>query len=716
MPITLVSVAATAVLSLSPQENAPPGLEAWPPEQREAQLALEEALLAGIEPASLAEWHEKIASVPHDAGTPGDQLVVETLARRFAELGLEVETHEIHVLLPRPVRAELEVIAPERISLPLKELRLEEDPYTAGDHWKDITIGWNAYSASGEVTAGVVYANFGRKEDFETLRELGVDCTGKIVIARYGGNYRGYKEKYACEAGAVGLVIFTDPKDSGYGRGIPYPEGGYANETYIQRGSILTMPYVGDPTTPFRESTKDAARLALDEIELPRIPVQPVGWAAAQEILGRMRGESAPGDWQGGLPLRYRLSGGDDLKVRIRVQQEFALRKTHNVLGTLRGSEEPEKEILIGAHHDAWGFGATDSQSGTIAVLEAAKAWSLAAKAGYRPRRSITFAGWGAEEYGIIGSVEYVESRIETIRENVVCYLNLDMAATGTRFYASSSPTLREAIVAALGRVPQPGDEEGRSVGEVWSGRFGDMGGGSDHVGFIALGGVPCASLGGGGSQGTSYHSAYDTLHWYRQVVGDDYAAARMVAQAAAMVSARYATAPVLPIDPARIGTETQRHLERLTTRGRDSGFFEDGSSSVATEFRAIDAAARSFSERAVALRSELHAACQGGALGAEALAAINRELQDLDRCWLHDEGIPERPWFQNLYAASDETSGYAPWILPALRYAVDHRDRNALRDAEPRYLAVFARSRAVLEALAETLSNADAQRIHTSR
>jgi len=708
MLIPLTCVAATAALALSPQEGVLPGLEAWPPAKQAAQLALEERLLAGIEPASLAEWHEKIAGVPHDAGTPGDELVVETLARRFEELGLEVETQELHVLLPRPVRAELEVVEPERVSLPLKERRLEEDPYTAGEHWEDITIGWNAYSASGEATAGVVYANFGRKEDFETLGELGVDCTGKIVIARYGGNYRGYKEKYAREAGAVGLVIFTDPKDSGYGRGIPYPEGGYANETSIQRGSILAMAYVGDPTTPFRESTRDAARLPLEELELPRIPVQPVGWAAAEEILGRMRGESAPGDWQGGLPLRYRLTGGDALRVRILVQQELALRKTHNVLGTLRGSEEPEKEILIGAHHDAWGFGAADSQCGTIAVLEAAKAWSLAAKAGYRPRRSITFAGWGAEEYGIIGSVEYVESRIEAIRENAVCYLNLDMAATGTRFYASSSPTLREAIVAALGRVPQPGDEEGRSVGEVWSGRFGDMGGGSDHVGFIALGGVPCASLGGGGSKGTSYHSAYDTLHWYRQVVGDDYAAARMVAQAAALVSARYAAAPVLPIDPARVGTETHRHLELLTERGRERGFFEPGPSPVAGELRAIEVAARAFGERATEVRAALQAACQKDALGAEALAAINRELQALDRCWLHEEGIPERPWFQNLYAASDETSGYAPWILPALRYAVDHRDREALREAVPRYLAVFARSSAALEALAGTLSRVE--------
>ncbi len=673
-------------------------------QEQEEPSALEQFLLENIDADSLSKWHERLASVPHDAGTPGDDLVVEVLAKRFAELGLEVEKQEIHVLLPRPVSARLEVVAPEYVSLPLMERQLEEDPYTSGPYWDDLVIGWNAYSASGEATAGVVYANFGRKEDFEELKKLGVDCTGKIVIARYGGNYRGYKAKFAQEAGAVGLVIYSDPKNAGYGRGIEYPEGGYGNETYIQRGSILTMDYVGDPTTPFREATKDAERLPLEEIDLPRIPVQPVGWAAAKEILGRMRGPSVPADWQGGLPFRYRIEGGDELKVRINVQQELAVRRTHNVLGTLRGTDEPEKEILIGSHHDAWGFGATDSMSGMICVLEAAKAWSLAAQAGHRPKRSITFAGWGAEEYGIIGSVEYVESRVEHLRKNAVCYLNLDMAATGPRFGSSSSPILRTAIIDSMYLVPQPGDEKGRSVGEVWSKRFGDMGGGSDHVGFIAQGGVPCASLGGGGSRGTSYHSAYDTIHWYRQVVGADYASSKMVAQAAAMVSARFAASELLPLDPAWIGTETQRHLELLTKRGRETGLFAAGNSAVALELKSIETAAHQFEGHVADFLKALHQHRARRKLTPELEGEINRGLQQLDRYWLHHTGVPGRPWFQNLYAATDETSGYAAWILPALCYAVEHKDPAALAEAEPRYLSVFVRSSVLIEGLAAKL------------
>ena len=703
---------ALALLFVVASSLQPPhsGLEAWPDNERVRQLALEDLLLGAIEPDALRSWHDSVASTPHDAGTEGDRQVVEFLAKSFEEFGLEVEVQELTVLLARPVEAELELVAPEQMTLPVRERALLGDPFTSDSALRP---GWNAYSGSGEVEGEVVYANYGRVEDFELLRERGVDCTGKVVLARYGGNYRGYKAKFAEAAGAAGLVIFTDPADSGYGRGLPYPEGGYANETSIQRGSIKTLPYYGDPTTPFVEATPDAERIPVDELALPRIPVQPVGWGAAQEILSRMRGESVPREWQGGLPFRYRLTGEADVRVRLRVVQERTLMRTQNVLGTLVGAVEPERRIVLGAHHDAWGHGASDPTCGLICVVEAARAWAKAAEAGQRPRRSITFAGWGAEEYGIIGSVEYVESRLAELKENAVAYLNFDAAATGPRFRASSSPSLQRAIAGAATRLP-PADGGGSNVFSAWleAGpnpsdpalpRFGTMGGGgSDHVGFVALAGVPCAGLHGSGAEGSAYHSAYDTLSWYRKVVGDDYESARMVTGAAVLVSARLANAPLLPLDPARLGPETRRHLRSLTQRGRETGLFDaNEAGEVAVELSRIDAAARQFEKRARAVQDELAAAVAAGSLGDDERARANALLMGLDRVWLDPAGVPGRPWYRNLYGASDENSGYAAWMLPALRHAIEHVDGAALRAAERRYLAVFERGAELLEALA---------------
>ncbi|MEZ6195137.1 MAG: M28 family peptidase [Planctomycetota bacterium] len=401
-----------------------------------------EDLVAAVSPKALRSFHELAAGRVHRAGTPADLEHCEALAAAFRKMGYEVELHEIHPYLPSPVRAELEIVAPERLRLPVKERVLDDDPWSADE---EIEFGWNAYAASGEVTAEVVYANFGRDVDFARLRELGVDCRGKIVLARYGGNYRGYKAKFAEEAGAAGLVIFSDPADAGYGRGLSWPEGGWANDSSIQRGSILTLPWAGDPLTPGVCATADAERLDPAAIALPRIPVQPIGWAAAQEILGRMRGREAPGDWQGRLPFRYRLVGGSDLRVRVLVEQKRSLAKTFNIVATLPGRESPDDYVVFGSHHDAWTFGAADPCAGVITVLEAARVLAeraFAIEKPWRPRRGIRFALWGAEEQGIIGSTEWVESRPAEIAAHAIAYVNLDMAAMGLQLSASASPSL----------------------------------------------------------------------------------------------------------------------------------------------------------------------------------------------------------------------------------------------------------------------------------
>ncbi len=653
-------------------------------------------LIDQVSPERLSAWHDMVASVPHVAGTPGDEQVVQALVEAFTEMGLEVEAHPIWTYLAYPKAAELEIISPERQRLAVRERAVEGDD-TPDDarHF----FGFNAYSGSGEVTGEVVYANRGTKEDFERLAELGVDVTGRIVIARYGGNFRGYKAKFAEAAGAIGLIIYTDPRDSGYGRGLSWPEGGYANETHIQRGSIMTLPYSGDPLTPFIEATEDAERLDPADVALPTIPVQPVGWKAAEAIMRHMTGAEVPDEWQGGLPFRYRLTGGDELTVRLLVEQTREIRKTHNVVATLEGREAPDQYVVIGGHHDAWGFGAVDPTAGLITVLETAKLLSDQARQGVRPRRSVRFAAWGAEEYGIIGSVEWVESRLDDIVANAVAYLNLDASAMGPQFGSSASPSLQPVIRRAASMVPAI-DGEGtvldawmrRSGTKDWP-RFGDLGGGSDHVGFLALAGVPAAGLGGRGSRGESYHSLYDHLEWYRKVVGDDYAPATMVTRVLAATTWMLADEPLLPLGPDRLDEDVLRHLEGLSERGRALGKFAKGEG-IAPQLADVAQAVRALVPTIDTFRQADHQPDPG------VLAEINPKLMALDRAWLDPRGLPGRPWFRNLYAATDEDSGYAAWMLPGLRHAVEKGDPERLAATVEHYVSILERIDNELQAI----------------
>jgi N-acetylated-alpha-linked acidic dipeptidase len=662
--------------------------------------ALRDALIAGPDPEQLGLFHSIMASEPHDAGTPGDATMIDNLAGWFESFGLEVERHELHLYLSTPVSASVEIL-PSRpgdavIELPVREAPVEGDPFSAQD---DLRPGWNAYAGSGVVEGEVVYANYGRLEDFRRLEALGVETEGKVILARYGGNYRGYKAKYAEEAGAAGLVIFTDPADSGWGRGLPYPEGGYANETHIQRGSIKTLPYYGDPLTPFVEATENAERLDPSEVGLPTIPVQPVPWKAAQQILERMTGAEVPGGWQGGLPMRYRLTGGADLRLRVAVEQTRDIVKTANVLGTLRGSTHPDEVVLIGCHHDAWGFGAGDPTAGLMCVAEAARVFGEMAKNGWRPARSIVFAGWAAEEHGIVGSVEYVESRPDWLTDNAVAYLNLDMAAMGTNFGSSASPSLRPVIVEAAGMLEQPG-LPGTTVLEHWidrSGeptmpgmpRFGHLGGGSDHVGFLCHVCVPSASLGGGGSRGVSYHSMYDNLSWYRAVVGDDYAAARMVTQMTLLTAAMLADAPVPGLDPTMYTAAVREQLDQIEQIHADRG---DGAwGEVFGEVHpAVRAAGERFEAAALSLRQAALRAESGPALTEGEAESIRRLLREIERSWCDERFDDGRPWYRNGFAAPDATSGYAAWILPGLRAAMHEEDPDRYRSQALAYARWF--------------------------
>lgn len=645
----------------------------------------------------LSAWHDLLGSRPHVAGTEGDRVVIEAIAGVFDGMGLETETWWFDPFLARPVSASLTIVgeatpAPSgesrggRVrrgitSLAISERELLEDPAT---RHPDLAWGWNAYSGSGTVEANVVYANRGRREDFQRLRELGIDCTGKIVLVRYGGNYRGFKVKFAEEAGAAGLVVFLDPGDVGEDRGPTWPEGGWANETCIQRGSIVTLPYKGDPLTPFEPARGDVTRLDPAEVALPTIPVQPIGYAAANRIMAAMSGPTVDAmglaDWTGGLDVPYRLEGGE-LELRLEVAQVREVMRTANVFGVLPGSERPDELVIVGCHHDAWGFGAADPLAGTIVLLETAKVFAEAAGQGLRPRRTVIFAAWGAEEFGIIGSSEWVESQVERLGRDAVAYINLDMAAMGTSFRASATPSLAGAVMTAAGVVAQPGGEG--SVLDAWRGEkkipsVGDLGGGSDHIGFLCHVGVPSISLSAGGSPGTAYHSNYDTLAWYRSTVGEDYAGARMLTSITAALTADLADSLLPPIDPRPAVEGLARRLDDYEAAGRAAGLDID-----LALLRAELASARSACE-AASRRVEK----------AEDEEATIQALIDFDRAWLGNVGLPGRPWFRNEFAASDRDSGYGSVVLPCLSEAIRDRDQRAFDAAVVRYRTMLVRIR----------------------
>lgn len=670
-----------AVASLGWAASGQPAVEAWTPDERDIFALRERELLAVPTAESLMRLHQMLAEEPHIAGTEGDWRTIEEIAAFMRGLGLEVKIHEFWAYLPAQGPASLDIVSPDTVALPLQERALAEDPASAQG-----MPGWNAYSASGVAEGEVVYANYGTKEDFARLAELGVDCTGKVVLARYGGNYRGYKAKFAQAAGAAALVIYTDPADAGYTRGLVYPEGSFANDSCIQRGSINTLPYPGDPLTPGVEATEDAARLDPAEVDLPRIPVQPVGWAAAQPILERMRGGAVPEGWQGGLPLTYRVEGGPDLRVRVRVEQERAVRRSANVIGVLRG--ELDDVVVIGAHHDAWGFGASDPTCGTICVLESARSFAELATRGRRPHRTLAFAAWGAEEFGIIGSTEWVEANEDHLLDHAVAYINLDMAVMGPDFGSGASPMLRRVIADAAAAVPQA-RKPGVSVLEDWMRRsgasspdalsFGDMGGGSDHIAFVNRVGVSSCSLNGSGAKGYSYHSAYDTLPWYWKTIGLDYEPAMMVTRMTTAVAARLADAPVIPLDPGLYGRDVRRHAGAISALGIASGGLSRGEGEIAVELLGLEAAAAQVEAAGARMRATIASA---GAIEESTRDEINRILLNIDRLWLGD-GLESRPWFRNVFIATDEDSGYAAWGLPQIRRCVERgADRDSLRAA----------------------------------
>jgi len=486
-----------------------------------------------------------------------------------------VEHYDYDAWMPKPGNVSVSLVRPIRMPLNNQEYILEQDPYS--DH-PELVHGWNAYSGSGDATGEIVYANFGTREDFMRLEEMGIDVTGKIVIARYGGNFRGYKAKFAEEAGAAGLIIYTDPANGGYMSGLTYPEGRHSSESTIQRGSLLTLDYYGDPLTPFEpalplDHDESPLRLDTQDVAFHTIPIAPIGYGAAKEIFSRMNGPAVPSGWQGGLPYTYRLTGGPELTVNVSVDQPKEYTRITNVTGTVIGSEYPDEWIILGSHHDAWGFGATDPNSGTAMLLTLAESLGELVSEGYRPVRSIMIAHWDAEEFMLIGSSEWVEELKEELHANAILYLNADMSVTGPNFRASASPSLKKAIMEASKAVPHPDTES--TVYESWirpeqdEPGIGNLGGGSDHVGLYMHAGVPSAGLSISGSV-YIYHSNYDSFHFYESFIDSTFQYGPTLAGIYGVTALRFANADLLPYDLNRYASDISNHIETIRNRAEE--------------------------------------------------------------------------------------------------------------------------------------------------
>ena len=650
----------------------------------ESQLKLENIFSETIDNNSFKKHLKKLTERPHVVGSEANEEVIRYIGEVMKKAGLKVTNYPYDVYLPKnPGTSLIEIVTPNRDVLNQKEDIIENDPYTKDPElWK----GWNAFSGSGDVTAEVVYANYGRKEDFETLKSLGIDVNGKIVIARYGGNFRGYKAKFAEANGASGLIIYTDPQDSGFTKGLVYPNGPYYNSSTIQRGSLLTTDFTGDPLTPFEpalplDGKEKIERIDPKNAQLHSIPVSPIGYGEAEKILSQMNGDPVPQSWQGGLPFTYRLQGGSSLTVRLKVDQKIDFVRATNVIGMLKGTDAPDEWIILGCHLDSWGFGATDPSSGTAMLLSLSQTLGKLKDEGYSPKRSILIGHWDAEEHGVIGSTEWVEQMREELNAKGVIYMNFDGAVSGKGFGVSSAPTLKKLLVEASKDVKYPYTDQ--SLYDFWNKEntneppIGNLGGGSDHIAFYMHVGVPSLSGGAGGPN--VYHSNYDSFRFYERFVDPEFQMGPMVEHIAGIMTLRMANGDIIPYNLNRYASDLKIHF---TNAENKINLYNDEFNGFTLSKEAI----KSLEQTSDVLTQEIRKYLNTGSFSKKNLSNINQQLIDLEKSFISDKGMYFGSWYRSIYASSDPFSGYAAWILPGLEYEIALKSSDRLYEWDKRY------------------------------
>jgi N-acetylated-alpha-linked acidic dipeptidase len=662
------------------------------------QAALEEKFLA-VPDAQLAGQHLKILTAePHLASTPEDRKTAEYVAEKFRAAGLETEIVPYRVLMnqPKVVRVEAYNAAGNLLmSGPTRE-HVEGDPYQDDAR---VVMPFNGSSGSGDVTGEVVYANYGRLEDFDQLAAQHIDLHGKIVLCRYGSNFRGVKVYIAELRGAAGVLIYSDPQDDGYFKGDAYPLGPWRPATGVQRGSVQFLPkYSGDPETPGVASTlelPDSARIPSDKSgSQPHIISIPLSYHDAAPILENLKGASVPQGWQGALPFRYHL-GDSGVKVHLVSQQDYQRRIIWDVIGKAKGAEYPDEWVVAGNHRDAWVYGAVDPSSGTAAMLESVHGIGALLKQGWHPKRTIVFCSWDAEEEGLIGSTEWVEQNAKTL-ERAVAYFNMDVGVAGPDFSASAVPSLKQFIRELTHSVASPlggtvflqwknrhaGENEHRTsnapqvIGEEV--HVGDMGSGSDFTPFLQHVGVPSADVGSGGPYGV-YHSVFDNYAWFTQNADPNFVYLQEMARVFGLEALRMADSDVLPYDYVTYAKEIASYIEAAKRRAEETKL---GS----LDFGPAQAAAARFTAAA-----EKAHALQVAPTGDR--SKLNLALRETETAFISEAGLPNRSWYRHTIYAPGEFTGYAAVVIPGVNEGIDAKDAN--RTAQQLALLTYALERA---------------------
>ncbi len=704
--------------------------------------------IRGFAPARVAHQHEleqklrripdtkraendlrRLTAQPHMAGTEGSRRVAEWLRDQFRRYGFDSHIVPYKAWFPLPVEVKLELVEPERevLATPEQPFQGDKDTYN-----RRAAPGFNTYSPSGDVTAPVVYVNYGMGDDYRELEDLGVSVEGKIVLARYGRGYRGIKAKLAQDHKAAGLLIYSDPADDGYAAGDPYPSGPWRPMSGIQRGSILyTEIYPGDPLMPGHAATGDAHRISPSEAKsLPRIPTLPINAQDAAAILPHLGGLQVPRGWQGSLPFTYHLGPGQSL-VHLKLTMDYQQRTLYDVISKLRGANDDEW-VILGNHHDAWVFGAVDPSSGTTVMLETARSLGELARAGWKPQRTIVMCEWDGEEPGLLGSTEWVEAHLAELQSKAVAYVNSDVGVSGPDFKSSAVPSLKGLVREVAQEVADP--RSGRSVYDMWKERIergqpprgnaergqpwaladgevplGALGAGSDFCPFLDHGGIPAIDLSSSGNYGV-YHALYDDFYWMKHFGDPTFAYHAEMARIVGTITLRLTEADVLPFDYTAYASEISHAEAELEKKAKES---RDVPLDHLPDWKALDSASAALAAsagRATQALEGLAAAPPDPARSKE----MNRALVGVEQALLAPQGLVDRPWYKHTIYAPGSYAGYDAVVMPGIAEAIERRDAETAQREVASLAAALERAAARLDEVAHlakpAASNSHAQ------
>ena len=696
--------------SMSEGQEAP--MLGFSAESAAAQRQLEARIDEQMSPANLRDWMEEMTNAPFYVGAPKSRENAEFVRDLFRSWGYEAEIVEYRVLFPKPRVREVEMLAPERYRARLEEPVIPEDPSSGVD---GRLPPYNAYSADGDVTGELVYVNYGIPADYEELERRGIDVRGKIVIARYGGSWRGIKPKLAHQKGALATLLYSDPRDDGFFQGDPYPVGPYRMEWGVQRGSVTDLPlYTGDPLTPFVAATEDAERYTVEESPaIMKIPVLPVSWGDALPLLKELGGPVAPPVWRGALPITYHIGPGP-ATVRVHLEFDWNLEPAYNVIARLEGSTYPDEWIIRGNHRDGWAMGAGDPISGHVALLEEARAIGMLAQSGQRPKRTLVYGSWDAEEPGLLGSTEWVEHHADELREKAVAYINTDSNGRGF-LNMGGSHTLERLMneVAHDVRDPQTGvsvweraqarravfgDDEALARSDL---RISPLGSGSDYTPFLQHLGIASLNVSFGGENGGgSYHSQYDSFEHYTRFGDPGFYYGVTLSKTTGRLALRLANADVLPMrfenfadNVSLYASEVMELLEAVrASTDRNNRLVAIGAHELAADptktyvppeleegvpylnFAPVQNAVRRLEASAESLDTEMQRVIEEGASDTD-IEALNHVLKSTERLMTSEDGLPRRPWYRHQVYAPGFHTGYGVKTLPGIREAIEERD-----------------------------------------